>query len=124
MMEAMHVLIPVGAGVMIGVVGVSNLMKLLLARYAKPTLGVLLGLLLGAVLGLWPFQQGVPPEPGVVIRGRVMTAELIAGLDPKNYPLERFSPTGGQVAGALGLVLAGFALTLGIAHIGGEEEGA
>ena len=36
-----------------------------------------LGLLLGAVLGLWPFQAGVAPAPGDVIKGRVMSAEKI-----------------------------------------------
>jgi len=103
-------------------VGVSNLMKLLLERCRKPTLGVLLGLLFGAVLGLWPFQQGVPPEPGDVIRGRVATEASIAELDPKYYPLERFSPTTGQSAAALGLALAGFAITLGVARLGGSNE--
>ena len=62
--SAMHVFIPVGIGVVVGVVGVSNLMKMLLRRYSKPTLGVLLGLVLGAAIGLWPFQGGVAPEPG------------------------------------------------------------
>ena len=119
--EAMHVFIPVGIGVVVGVVGVSNLMKMLLARYKRPTLGVLMGLLLGAVLGLWPFQHGVAPTPGLVIKGRVMTEETIAELDPKYYPLERFSPTGAQFAGALGLILAGFAVTQGISLLGKAE---
>ena len=123
-MEAMHVFIPVGIGVVVGGVGVSNLMKMLLARYKKPTLGVLLGLLLGAVLGLWPFQAGVAPEPGDVIKGRQMTVETIAELDPEDYPLARFGPSGGQIAGALGLILAGFAATIGIARIGGNEDSA
>jgi putative membrane protein len=112
----------VGVGVVIGVVGVSNLMKHLLAKYRKPTLGVLLGLLLGAVLGLWPFQAGVAPAPGDVIKGRVMSAETIAELEADDFPLQRFNPTAGQIAGALGLILAGFAVTVGIARIGGDED--
>ena len=67
---------------------------------------------------------GVPPKPGTVVKGQVMTAESMAELDPKYYPLEHFSPTADQVAGSFGLVLAGFAVTLGVAHIGGGEEGA
>ena len=55
---------------------------------------------MGAVLGLWPFQQGIAPALGAVIKGREMTAALIARLDPKDYPLEFFSPSGGQIAGA------------------------
>ena len=121
--EAMHVFVPVGIGVIAGIVLISNLVKLLLARYEKATLGILLGLLLGAVLGLWPFQQGVAPEPGVVIKGREMTAALIAQLDPKDYPLELFSPSGDQVAGAIALIGLGFAITQAVALAGRAAEG-
>ena len=67
--EPLMVLAPLGIGVVLGVVGISNLMRMLLARFEKATLGVLLGLLLGAVLGLWPFQHGVQPQVGDVIKG-------------------------------------------------------
>jgi len=116
------VFIPVGLGVVIGVVGVSNLIRDLLQRFEKPTLGFLLGLLLGAVLGLWPFQQGVAPGEGEIVKGRVMTMELIAALDEDDYPLETFSPSGGQVAASLALICAGFAATMGVAHIGGRTS--
>ncbi|MEZ5366816.1 MAG: DUF368 domain-containing protein [Bryobacterales bacterium] len=116
--EALKVVIPVGIGVVLGVVGVSNLIRWLLHRFEKATLGVLLGLLFGAVLGLWPFQQGVRPEVGAVIKGRVMTEELIAEVEPKDYPMEHFSPTGAQVGMALGLIVVGFGIAQGVAHIG------
>jgi putative membrane protein len=120
-----HVLVPVGIGVAIGIVGVSNLIKILLERRRKPTLGVLMGLVLGAVIGLWPFQQGVPPQPGDIIRGRVMTPDLIAHLDSEDYPLQRFPPSAGQVAASIGLIAAGFLLTQAVALVGGadSEEG-
>ena len=119
---AMHVFVPVGIGVVAGIVLISNLVKILLAKYEKATLGTLLGLLLGAVLGLWPFQQGIAPTLGAVIKGREMTAALIARLDPKDYPLEFFSPSGGQIAGAIGLVLLGFAITQAVAWVGHTKE--
>ena len=56
------ILLPVAVGVGLGVVGVSNLVKLLLTRYRRATLGFLLGLLLGSVIGLWPFPT-VPSAP-------------------------------------------------------------
>jgi putative membrane protein len=120
-LSAFHVFIPVGLGVLVGAVGVSNLMRFFLARYEKATLGLLLGLLLGAVLGLWPFQQTVPPDPGDVIRGQVMTAETIATLDPKYYPMEKFPPSGGQLASAAGLVALGGLVTYGVALVGKER---
>jgi putative membrane protein len=120
-MSAMHVFIPVGVGVVIGVVGVSNLVKIFLEKYEKGTLGFLLGLLLGAVLGLWPFQQGVAPRPGDVIKGRVMTPELIAAVAPKDYPVEIFSPSGLQILAALGLIAAGFLITMAVARLGRDK---
>ena len=56
---ALPVLLPVAIGVGLGVVGVSNLVRWLLAKHRRATLGFLLGLLFGSVIGLWPFP-GVP----------------------------------------------------------------
>lgn len=120
-LEAMHVVIPVGLGVVAGVVGVSNLIRRLLERQPQPTLGVLFGLLLGAVVGLWPFQRPVEPLPGAVIKGVAQTPETIALLKPEDWPLERFSPTPAHIGGSLALIAAGFALTLLIDRLGAER---
>ena len=116
------VVLPVGIGVLIGVVGVSNLLRLLLRRYEKATLGVLLGLLLGAVVGLWPFQQGVAPSVGDTFKGRTLTTELLAELEPEDYPTETFRPRPSQVLGAIGMILAGFGVTLGVSRLGGPAN--
>ncbi|MBI1358313.1 MAG: DUF368 domain-containing protein [Acidobacteria bacterium] len=118
------VFIPVGLGVVLGVVGVSNLIRILLARFEKATLGFLLGLLLGAALGLWPFQQGVRPSEGDVVKGRAMTPELIAELEEDDYPLETFSPSMGQVVAALALIGVGFVATQAVAHLGDKGSAA
>ncbi len=120
-LAAARVCAPVGIGVLAGVVGVSNLIRWLLHRFEKATLGLLLGLLFGAVLGLWPFQQGLVPAVGAVVKGRVMTAELIAELEPKDYPLEKFSPSAAQAGLALALIVAGYAAAQGVARIGRTE---
>ena len=52
----LHVLIPVGLGVFIGVVALSNLLKWLLHKHEKVTLSFLMGVLLGSVAGIWPFD--------------------------------------------------------------------
>jgi putative membrane protein len=49
-------LTPVAVGLGIGIVGFSALLKFLLSRHHAPTIGFLLGLLLGSVLGLYPFK--------------------------------------------------------------------
>ena len=113
--------LPVGLGVILGVVGVSNLLRIFLERYRKPTLGVLLGLLFGAVLGLWPFQQGVRPEVGDVVKGRVMTAGLLEKIKTEDYPTEYFHPNGTQVGGAFLLLLVGFGITTSISRLGREK---
>jgi putative membrane protein len=127
--QALHVIVPVGLGVLAGVVGVSNAVKLLLERYRRATLGVLLGLLLGAVLGLWPFQQGVAPAVGSIFRGDEVTLVdgqlTMAGtgrpIEPKDYDTAFFQPALLQVAGSLGLIAAGLLVALGVSHLGAER---
>lgn len=53
----LHVILPVGLGVLTGLVVLANALKILLQKYHQLTLGFLLGLLLGSVLGLYPFQE-------------------------------------------------------------------
>ncbi len=120
--DALHVFVPVGLGVLIGAAAVSNAIRYLLARYRSLTLGLLLGLLLGAFLGLWPFQAGAAPAPGDIVKGQVMTPELIAALDAEDYPLQRFDPSVGQIGLSLVLIALGFAATQGVARIGAGSQ--
>ena len=82
---ALPVLLPVTAGAGLGVVGVSNLVRLLLERYRSATLGFLLGLLLGSVIGLWPFATVPSPAEavtGVALAGTgFLISRAIARLD-------------------------------------------
>ena len=122
LLDASALLLPVGLGVAAGVAGVSNLMRWLLDRHRQVTLGALLGLLLGAVAGLWPFRQPVEPPLGSVVRGQVVTEAALSGIDPADWPLEPFRPSTGQVGGTLVLVLSGLGMTTAIARIGGGRR--
>jgi len=53
---ALRVIIPIAIGTILGLVALTNLLKWLLHHREKPTLGVLQGILLGSVIGLWPFD--------------------------------------------------------------------
>jgi putative membrane protein len=104
----LKVIVPVGVGVIVGIVGVSNVVKLCLDRFPRATLGFLLGLLLGAVVGLWPFQQ---PSPEVLKEaGDALT--------------EAAGPTPLRLAGALCLVGLGFTASMTVSRLGGEADGA
>lgn len=117
--QSVNVLLPVAIGVIVGVVGVSNLVKMLLARYQRATLGFLLGLLLGAIVGLWPFTVAQAPKVGDVVRGiELTTAELVAKVDPKYYRRVPVAPTAGEIAAGLAFVVAGFGLSWGISRMG------
>ncbi|MBL4689479.1 MAG: DUF368 domain-containing protein [Nannocystaceae bacterium] len=116
------VVVPVGLGVVVGVVAVSNLVRWLLAHYERATLGVLLGLLVGAVVGLWPFQRGVAPVVGDVIKGRVMTQQLLASVKPKDFPIETFTPSAIEIAVALALIVGGYLATTLIARLSRTES--
>ncbi|MFK8113091.1 MAG: DUF368 domain-containing protein [Rubripirellula sp.] len=119
---ALGVMLPVGVGVLAGVAVVSNLVKWLLQKYQKATLGFLVGLLLGSVVGLWPFQEGVEPTIGqTVIKGKLVTEENFSDFDLEDWPTAFFSPSGGQVGGSIGLILLGLAVTVGVSKIGGDE---
>jgi len=116
------VVLPTGIGVVLGIVAVSNLLRWLLLRYGRATLGFLLGLLLGAVVGLWPFQAGEPPALGSTWKGQVVTPTSLSDIDAEDWPTTAFRPSGGQVGGSIALVLAGVGLTLGIARVGGRSR--
>lgn len=116
------VVIPVGLGVVVGVIVVSNGLKWLLAKYELPTLGTLLGLLVGAVVGLWPFQHGVAPGLGDTFKGSLVTAEVLAELEPEDFPTEFFTPDLTQILGAIALIVLGYAITIGVAKLGGETK--
>jgi putative membrane protein len=51
------ILLPYVAGAAVGLVAVSNGLKWVLKKYEHPTLAVLLGVLWGSVLPIWPFQN-------------------------------------------------------------------
>jgi putative membrane protein len=117
-LDALTVVIPLGIGIVAGVVGVSNLLRWLLQRYEKATLGALLGLLLGAVVGLWPFQAPRPPVPGETIKGQIVTTENAADFERDDWQLVSFEPNGREIATAAGLIAAGFGATVLIGRLG------
>jgi len=51
----LEVLLPTSIGAVLSLILLSNLLKWLLHRYEHLTLGFLLGILLGSVVGIWPF---------------------------------------------------------------------
>jgi putative membrane protein len=112
------VLLPVGIGVIAGVLIVGNLLEWLLRKFQKATLGMLLGLLLGSTVGLWPFQEGIPPVPGEMIKGSVVTVENQASIDPEDWSMAWVRPRWGQVAISLLLISGGVATTMGVAKMG------
>lgn len=113
------VVLPVGVGVAVGILLISNLIKLVLERYEQPTLGVLMGLLVGAVLGLWPFQEGVAPQVGEIFKGESLTAERLAELTPDKYPTMFYSPSFSDVMMVLGLIGLGYLITTLVTRLGG-----
>jgi putative membrane protein len=117
----LSVVLPVGVGVGVGVLVVSNLLQIVLERYEQPTLGVLMGLLVGAVFGLWPFQEGVPPKVGEMFKGEILTTERLAELTPDKYPTEIYTPDFTGVMMAVGLIGLGYLITTLVAKVGGAK---
>ena len=80
----LHIIVPVGIGVLIGIVLLSNALKFLLHRFQKPTVGVLLGMLLGSVLGLWPFGR----EPSTDALEARQATELLRFAERKGVAVD------------------------------------
>ena len=123
-MQELRVLAPVGVGVVLGIVAVSNLLRWLLRRHNKLTIGVLLGLLAGAPAGLYPFREGVAPKVGDEFKGAQVTEESLdeALASPKDWQKATFTPNAAQAFGALGLIGAGFVITMAVAMLGRERK--
>jgi putative membrane protein len=118
----MGVILPVGIGVVIGVVLISNIVSLLLRRARNATLGVLIGLLMGAVFGLWPYRAPVRPHVGDMIRGQLIeTQAQIDAVDPGHWASASFSPSIAMVAGSLALIIVGVLASLAISRLGRED---
>lgn len=113
---AMPVFLPMGLGVLLGLLGVANLFKRLLYEQPKATLGALLGLLVGALVTLWPFQQMITPEVGDVVNGRVMTQEAIGDMPIHRYPVEYFMPDLRQILMASAVFFLGCMLAVLVAR--------
>ena len=121
-LDEWRVVIPLGLGVAVGIIVVSQALRYLLRKHAPPTLGVLLGLLVGAVAGLWPFQRAIEPQPGDILKGQTVTEVIeregqrlaITNIDEigmEDWPTGYFTPSVPQAAGALALAAAGFLAT-------------
>jgi len=98
----------------------SNVLRYLLHAHRAVTLGLLLGLLAGVVVGLWPFQEGVAPAPGTYLKGVAVTAENAREFDAEDWPVRVFRPGPGQIATSVLLVLLGGGITLGVSRIGND----
>ncbi len=135
--ECLKIVVPVGIGAVAGIIGLSNLLKWLLRRYQRVTLGVLLGVLLGSVAGLWPFSQGSGEKALErqsvadlhAYAARWSIADAAAIDDPQSlvahilqkWP-ERKPPTitTMQVGRALLMMVLGFVATLSLSRLGGK----
>lgn len=79
--EALWIIIPVAIGSIISLVGLTNLLKWLLRRYEKPTIGFLLGIVLGSVLTLWRMMApSTASEHSIAIAGLAAGFVLTLGL--------------------------------------------
>lgn len=113
------VILPVGVGVVIGVIVVSQIVKWALEKHEKQTYALLCGVLLAATIGLWPFQKAVNINDVESVKGQLV--EVIDGVlkyggsgkvvKGKDLPMKHSLPDVSQ--GILGLLLiaAGYGAT-------------
>lgn len=122
LLPAVGTLLPVAVGAVAGIVGVSNALRWLLHRHARPTLGALLGLLLGSVVGLWPFARPAEPPGTAPSEVRVLEGRPVPGLDRDHLPGTRTLPGPAEAAASVLLILTGFGITRAIDRVGGGDD--
>ena len=103
------IIIPVALGVVAGIVAFSNAIHFMLKRFRNPVTAFLLGLLIGAVFGLFPFN------PIVSITSWGMPAHQVLPL-AFLYGVGRIV-TAAQIAVCLGLLAAGMLCSYGLSRI-------
>ena len=87
--------LPVALGVVLGIGTVGVVVRWLLKRARALTMGFLLGLLVGAVFGLWPFRMPVPPQVGTIVRGDLIeSVEQAEAVKAKYWPTVGFHTHG------------------------------
>lgn len=120
--EQAWTLAPFAVGMLGGLISVSLLTKWSLSRFPRATFGLLLGLLLGSVVALFPFQRGVPPQIGDIVKGQAVTAETIARIEPDDWPVQFFAPGAFEVAVALLLITAALIGTVALCRFEARLE--
>ncbi|UCC31913.1 MAG: DUF368 domain-containing protein, partial [Phycisphaerales bacterium] len=76
-LDFLRVIIPTAIGAVISLVFLSNLLKWMLHRHEMVTLGLLLGILFGSVIGIWPFEAG--SQAGDYVLGVLLAAAGFLG---------------------------------------------
>jgi hypothetical protein len=79
-------------------------------------------LLIGAVVGLYPFQTPVAPQPGFELHGRILSEAELASVAEKDWPLARFEPAPRDLAGSAAALAAGLFLTFAVSRFGSKRD--
>ena len=119
----LQTLLPFGGGFVIGIAFTALAMRMLLKKHEATTLSVLLGLLLGAVLGLWPFRIGIPPEVGDVVRGQtIITLSQRDQVKPQNWRTEAFAPSAKEILFSFMAAGLGFCVANGVNQLAPKRQ--
>lgn len=75
----LRVIVPTAIGALVSLVGLSNILKWMLRAHREATIGLLLGILFGSVVGIWPFDSASGPAD-YVLGGVLAVAGSIATI--------------------------------------------
>lgn len=98
------------AGCCVGIMSFSRLLHYLLKRFPAASVSLLTGFMLGALRKVWPWKEVLESK---VVRGKVLVLRE-ANIGPDSFGPEFFL--------ALGLMVLGAALVLGLERLGRDKK--
>ena len=77
----------------------------------------------GLALAEGLYREAIEPAVGDIINGvELLTPQMAAQIEPKDWPTQSFSPAPLQVLGSLGFIVVGFILSTAVAHLGRNTD--
>lgn len=108
MWDALMIIIPVGIGVVVGLLAFSHLLSWIYKKFKNQTIGLLTGFILGSLGVIWPWKNSFDKNDSLIPTNKF--GELLVAEDVKVYSYKQILPNFDYIFFiAIGLIILGIA---------------